>query len=121
MFKLSTVTIALVLLFSATVNASECPEGYKECQDNCGRIADSGPTKVACNADCLRRCGQNLYNFGCSKGYCWSGCSSFGLLPINTEWCWTTRGSSQDRNYVRCSSDDECSNDWHCGGPCAAI
>lgn len=77
------------------------------------------------------------YKGGCHKSYCWSYCEGFGVLSVtgskktfysnvfsnpflicillivpNTdgpEWCYTTRGSTQNRQYVSCSSDDDCS------------
>ena len=49
---------------------------------------------------------------GCYNGKCWSYCS-FG-----SNWCYTTKGHTQDYNYVYCGKDRECMPDWHCAGPC---
>jgi len=51
-------------------------------------------------------------NCGCIRGWCWSYCS-FGA-----NWCYTTKGSSQDRNWVKCTKHRECMPDWHCAGAC---
>lgn len=55
--------------------------------------------------------------FGCHKGYCWAYCHA--VLGHNREWCYTTRGSSQDYNYVGCSSDADCGGCWKCAASCA--
>lgn len=55
--------------------------------------------------------------YGCAKGYCWASCGLMGI--IKGEWCWTTRGSMWDRNYVKCNWDWECEPHWHCAGACA--
>lgn len=52
---------------------------------------------------------------GCHKGYCWSNCE--GVVSGN-EWCYTTKGYTQDKQYVKCSSNGECKADWRCGGFC---
>ncbi|CAO3640669.1 unnamed protein product [Cunninghamella echinulata] len=58
-------------------------------------------------------------DFGCWKGRCWSHCAGAGtFLSGVDEWCYTTRGSSQDYNYVYCNSNNDCDNTWHCAGPC---
>lgn len=59
--------------------------------------------------------------YGCHKGYCWSYCTAAGtvLFGIKNEWCYTTKGSTQDRNYIKCSSSSDCDACWKCGGPCA--
>lgn len=59
-----------------------------------------------------KECG---YQGGCHKGFCWSFCDA---TAINGEWCYTTKGRSQDFNYVECSRDDECNRCWKCAGSC---
>lgn len=60
--------------------------------------------------------------FGCSKGYCWSNCAGFGQMTVTSlfthDWCYTTRGRSQDYNYVRCESKSDCDPCWKCAGSC---
>lgn len=58
--------------------------------------------------------------FGCHNGYCWSYCTA-ALEGKDNEWCYTTKGKSQDRDYVSCSQDSECNGCWKCAGPCALI
>lgn len=54
--------------------------------------------------------------YGCYKSYCWASCTAvFG----QGEWCYTTKGSTADYNYVKCNDDDDCQANWHCAGPCA--
>lgn len=53
---------------------------------------------------------------GCHKGYCWAYCNATGLGL--KEWCYTTKGSSQDYNYVKCTKLSECAPHWKCAGPC---
>lgn len=53
--------------------------------------------------------------WGCYQGYCWAGCDA---TAVNNEWCYTTRGYSQDYQYIRCSRDSECSDCWACAGAC---
>lgn len=55
--------------------------------------------------------------FGCHKGYCWAYCHA--VLGNEREWCYTTRGSSQDYNYVGCSRDSDCDGCWKCAGACS--
>lgn len=52
---------------------------------------------------------------GCHKGYCWSKCRATG---IGGEWCYNTKGRSQDYKYVKCSRDSECDKCWKCAGSC---
>lgn len=54
---------------------------------------------------------------GCHKGYCWASCDA---TAFNNEWCYTTRGYSQDFKYVGCASDYECDKCWKCAGSCTA-
>lgn len=60
---------------------------------------------------------------GCYKGYCWSGCEAL-LGDVNgKEWCYTTKGSSQDHKYVSCSQDSDCGTNGnifcdYCAGGC---
>lgn len=54
---------------------------------------------------------------GCSKGYCWAYCHA--VLGHEREWCYTTRGSSQNYQYVSCSRDEDCDKCWKCAGSCA--
>lgn len=56
-------------------------------------------------------CGQ----FGCLNGRCWSYC---GVSLTGGEWCYTTKGYSQDFNYVSCSNADDCNGCWKCAGSC---
>lgn len=66
-------------------------------------------------------------DYGCHKGYCWSRCAGgariFGSVARDGiyEWCYTTKGRSQDRGYVTCSKKEDCCNTWSCAGPCAAF
>ncbi|KAH7044361.1 hypothetical protein BKA57DRAFT_469414 [Linnemannia elongata] len=53
---------------------------------------------------------QGLAAYGCHNGLCWSHCTM--------GWCYTTKGYSQDRQYVPCEWSTECSPDWSCAGPC---
>lgn len=61
-------------------------------------------------------------NFGCqcsakNECRCWAYC--YGALSAkNTEWCYTTKGRSQDYNYVQCSGPQDCNGCWSCAGPC---
>lgn len=61
-----------------------------------------------------RECG---HEGGCYKGYCWSSCDA---TAFNNEWCYTTKGYSQDFKYVECGSDSDCSLCWKCAGSCTA-
>lgn len=54
--------------------------------------------------------------YGCLRGYCWSYCH--GAFPWDSDWCWTTRGRSQDYNYVECENNFDCNGCWSCAGPC---
>lgn len=60
--------------------------------------------------------GKCAYYAGCKKGYCWTPCKAVGIF---FEWCYSTKGSSQDYQYVKCSSDSECNKCWKCAGPCS--
>lgn len=66
-------------------------------------------------------------DYGCLRGYCWSRCAGgariFGSAARDAiyEWCWTTKGSSQDRGYVGCSKKEDCCQTWSCAGACAAF
>jgi len=62
-------------------------------------------------------CTTKPYDWGCHKGWCWSGCQ-VGSFNIN-EWCYTTKTWSQSYDYVRCGQKYDCSPDWKCGGPCS--
>lgn len=62
-------------------------------------------------------------NFGCHKGYCWARC--IGALggtatpkDSHQEWCYTTKGYSQDFQYVGCQQDSDCDGCWKCAGSC---
>lgn len=80
--------------------------------DRAGKISDKNLTRIARQSDCSHK-------GGCYRGYCWAGCTS--IVGSDLEWCYTTRGSSQDRGYIKCSEDTECSKCWKCAGPCAAL
>ncbi|KAJ8652040.1 hypothetical protein O0I10_012349 [Lichtheimia ornata] len=64
-------------------------------------------------------------DWGCHKGSCWSRCAGAGRAAksyLNLyEWCYTTKGSSQDYNYVSCEKNEDCCSTWSCAGPCAAF
>ena len=62
---------------------------------------------------------------GCYKGYCWARCKGFMYtfaLPLmgykDQEWCYTTKGYSQDFQYVSCKEKSECDCEWRCAGSC---
>ncbi|KAJ6640902.1 Allergen Tha p 2 [Pseudolycoriella hygida] len=51
--------------------------------------------------------------WGCYNGYCYTYCSN----PLVVEsWCYTTKGSRYDRQWVACNENAECSQGWKCGG-----
>lgn len=54
---------------------------------------------------------------GCYNGKCWAGCDA--VLFGDKEWCYTTKGNSQDYQYIGCSRDHECSKCWKCAGACS--
>ena len=63
--------------------------------------------------------------YGCYKGYCWARCRGFMYtfaFPLmgfkDQEWCYTTKGYSQDFQYVSCKEDSECGCTWKCAGSC---
>ncbi|CAO3640665.1 unnamed protein product [Cunninghamella echinulata] len=57
--------------------------------------------------------------FDCWEGRCWTYCTAVGhVIPGAEEWCYTTKSSSQDYNYVDCNADSECQRNWSCAGPC---
>lgn len=59
---------------------------------------------------------------GCYNGYCCKPCNGASVIffwVAGEEWCYSTRGRSQDYNYVRCNDDADCDPNWHCAGPCA--
>merc|ERR1712079_509247 len=58
--------------------------------------------------------------YGCWKGYCWARCEN-GFACYSGQgcpWCYTTKGYSQDFNYVSCNYDGDCDRDWRCAGSC---
>jgi len=57
-----------------------------------------------------------FHKWGCHNGYCWSGCEA--TIFIGSEWCYTTRGNSQDNQYVKCSKKEDCQPAWNCAGSC---
>lgn len=62
------------------------------------------------------------YDWGCKNDKCWSRCVGFAaIFPYIYEWCYTTKGRSQDYNYIKCSSESDCDPCWKCGGPCSAF
>lgn len=77
-------------------------------------VDSSGTSEIA-----LNRTRRSRETHGCHKGYCWSYCSSLGFdHGYSDEWCYTTEGSSQSYNYVKCDYNTQCLEDWKCGGPC---
>ncbi|KAF8149096.1 hypothetical protein B0H34DRAFT_734860 [Crassisporium funariophilum] len=50
----------------------------------------------------------------CWKNYCWAWCTD----PAVRFWCYTTRGSTFDGNYVGCTAPYECEGVIKCAGPC---
>lgn len=65
---------------------------------------------------CVEVAEVDTKGYGCYKGYCWSECTGAGW-PFY-EWCYTTRGSSQDYNYVKCNKNVKCKSSWNCAGSC---
>lgn len=60
-------------------------------------------------------------DFGCHKGYCWTKCDGAGNVWTafhGLEWCWTTKGGSQDFQYVTCNSNADCDRIWNCASSC---
>merc|ERR1712079_657175 len=55
-------------------------------------------------------------SYGCWKGYCWTYCSNGFACGGTCPWCYTTKGYSQDFNYVSCNNDNECNPNWNCAG-----
>lgn len=78
-----------------------------------GAISDAFTNKIAACTESGCECGHN------NKCYCWARCSGVlgGRKP--KEWCWTTKGSSQDRNYVECSGPGDCDGCWKCAASCS--
>ncbi|KAF8149177.1 hypothetical protein B0H34DRAFT_802681 [Crassisporium funariophilum] len=50
----------------------------------------------------------------CHKGYCWAWCADH-ILGF---WCYTTRGSTFDRGFVKCEKAYDCTGVYTCGGAC---
>lgn len=68
------------------------------------------------------RVARQLYHqcnekWGCHNGYCWAGCQAIAAIS-QKEWCYTTRGHSQDYQYVTCQGMGDCDACWNCAGPC---
>lgn len=61
--------------------------------------------------------GMAKEEYGCHKGYCWTTCIG-GVPWWGAEWCYTTKGSSQDFSYIGCTDKSECDKDWKCAGSC---
>lgn len=59
---------------------------------------------------------NTIDDYGCRKERCWSSCSAT-IFP--NEWCYTTKGRSQDYNYVKCEYTGDCEYYWKCAGPCS--
>ncbi|KAJ6644239.1 Allergen Tha p 2 [Pseudolycoriella hygida] len=58
-------------------------------------------------------------NYGCFKGKCWSKCSTtFVSIISEYEWCYSTKGNSQDFQYVACETYNTCNPKWKCAGSC---
>ncbi|OAQ29354.1 hypothetical protein K457DRAFT_125842 [Linnemannia elongata AG-77] len=119
--KLWNLSILAAFLSLQAICRADCPEGRSGCLENCKDTCDGGwkdgasGCKLGCTSECNLRC--LTPRGGCHKGYCWAGCASGVPFAFN-EWCYTTRGRSQDYNYVSCSNDNECSMDWRCAGSC---
>lgn len=56
--------------------------------------------------------------YGCHKGYFWARAPVLQLHLIGATRCYTTKGKTQDRNYIQCKNSLECDADWSCAGPC---
>lgn len=125
------VFLALVLLMASTSHA--IPTSAKRGDGDGSEFHGQGKRDVQDTCPKPDRILQTLWDdlsygpddWGCEKGYCWSRCAGAGRAAksfINLyEWCYTTKGSSQDRNYVTCDKKEDCCSTWSCGGPCAAI
>ncbi|KAG2218768.1 hypothetical protein INT45_012988 [Circinella minor] len=108
--KYSTIMLfACVLVLSATYSSIAQTIAKRQASGDCPE----------CGTSAIQSCGRH----GCYDGYCWSECLGFGhvanVVALN-EWCYTTKGRSQDFNYVRCTTDEECCPSWSCAGACAA-
>lgn len=75
--------------------------------------ASNNSTRVA--RDLYHQC---VERWGCHKGYCWAGCEAILAFVPKAEWCYTTKGSSQDFKYVPCYGDGDCGQCWDCAGSC---
>ncbi|PPQ95594.1 hypothetical protein CVT26_008622 [Gymnopilus dilepis] len=112
---------------SPLLRRDKCQEGsLQRCLQDCNDMFN--PTKyksgesgawVGCRASCNFRCSTNVG--GCYNGWCWASCVTGVPLVEGHEWCYTTRGYSQDYNYIRCSHNEDCDVNWKCAGPCAAF
>lgn len=62
-------------------------------------------------------------DFGCklldqqSFGFCWSSCSD---EEDGDGWCYTTKTRSLDYQFVKCSSDEDCTQNWSCALQCSS-
>ena len=116
--RLPTSLKACALLLALTLALSLAPAA----QANCPECSDEKRDGFVCNLG--RWPGKKGETYGCHKGYCWTKCIGgeltpfFGRLVAGTEWCWTTKGPSQDFQYVRCNNDDDCCQYWHCASSC---
>jgi len=83
-------------------------------------IIKDTPENLAVHTDAM--CHGSYRDCGCYKGYCTSKCGRWqGILgKKNKEWCYTTKGTKGDREWVKCSHDKQCHPDWSCGGFCSA-
>lgn len=113
------VLVALVVVVSAspTEKSDSVKENKSAMKDIAIQIGIAIATNIGkMNTGCVK---DNEY--GCHKGYCWSYCSGAGtlLFGMTKEWCYTTKGRSQDRQYIKCTSNDECDACWRCAGPCS--
>ncbi|KAK3842424.1 MAG: hypothetical protein J3R72DRAFT_443008 [Linnemannia gamsii] len=94
---ISIIAIALAHLTSALATVCLCKDGVHHDQPD-------GPS-------------------GCHKGYCWSLCKGAGcaLTLFQNEWCYTSLDYSQSFNYMKCSTDADCTKHpkAYCAGSCA--
>lgn len=59
--------------------------------------------------------GQCSTTASCYNGQCWAYCSD---SLSSGSWCYTTRGKSQNGQYVSCTRDSQCNPCWNCAGSC---
>lgn len=77
------------------------------------KITDQWSANIAACTESGCSCGYN------NKCYCWARClGALGTDARGKEWCWTTKGRSQDYNYVECAGPSDCNGCWKCAGAC---